>query len=54
VQRNRQVAPMAASFRPRDGDRAVVAIYTKAEAEALEQLAASGWQPAITEEAGAA
>ena len=43
VQRHRHVAPMARSVNPRDGDRAVVALYTRAREQAIAELGLQGW-----------
>jgi NhaP-type Na+/H+ or K+/H+ antiporter len=45
IRRGRRTEPMRPSIKPRPGDRAAVAIYARAEAQALEQLASTGWQP---------
>lgn len=46
LQRNRRVAPMAASAVPRAGDCAGVAIYSRARDQALAELGSRGWRSA--------
>ena len=43
VQRRRHVAPMAGSVRLRSGDRAAIALYLRAEKQAIVELALQGW-----------
>ena len=45
IQRNRRVAPMALSFKPRSQDRAAIAIHLRSEPQALARLATLGWEP---------
>jgi NhaP-type Na+/H+ or K+/H+ antiporter len=54
LERNRHVAPMARSAAPRNGDRATMAIYSRAHAQALGELASIGWHPAPEDVAPAA
>ncbi len=44
-QRNRHVAPMARSITLRSGDRAAIALYSRAKEEAIAELALLGWHP---------
>ena len=44
-QRNRHVAPMARSIALRSGDRAAIALYSRAKEEAIAELASLGWHP---------
>ena len=43
LQRNRRVAPMARSITLRSGDRAAIALYSRAKEEAIAELASLGW-----------
>ena len=45
IQRNRRVAPMARSITLRSGDRAAIALYSRAKEQALAELASLGWHP---------
>jgi Trk K+ transport system NAD-binding subunit len=45
IQRNQRSQPMARSTKARPGDRAAVAIYSRAEDHAVSELAQLGWQP---------
>lgn len=44
IHRNRRVAPMALSFKPRSQDRAAIAIHLRSEPQALAHLATLGWE----------
>ena len=44
-QRNRHVAPMARSIALRSGDRAAIALYSRAKDQAIAELALLGWRP---------
>ncbi len=44
-QRNRHVAPMARSIALRSGDRAAIALYSRAKDQAIDELASLGWRP---------
>ena len=43
LQRHRQVAPMAGSIAPRSGDRAAIALYSRAREQAIAELISLGW-----------
>ena len=43
LQRHRQVAPMAGSITPRSGDRAAIALYSRAREQAMAELLSLGW-----------
>ena len=45
LQRNRHVAPMARSIALRTGDRAAIALYSRAKEQAIAELALLGWAP---------
>ena len=45
ILRNHRVAPMARSITPRSGDRAAIAIYSRAKEQAIAELASLGWHP---------
>ena len=45
IQRNRGVAPMARSIALRSGDRAAIALYSRAKEQAIDELASLGWHP---------
>lgn len=45
IERNRSMLPMGRPIKLRVGDRAVMAIYSRARGEATGELASLGWQP---------
>ena len=45
LQRNRHIAPMARSIALRSGDRAAIALYSRAKEQAIAELASLGWRP---------
>ena len=53
LQRHRHVAPMARSAKLRSGDRAGIALHTRAKEQAIAELALQGWHPLPADAASA-
>ena len=50
IQKNHRVAPMARSITLRSGDRAAIALYSRATPQAIAELASLGWHPLPSDE----